>query len=238
MHLLSFIKNNLFIQNFFSSLVALIHPFLENTLSKYTAIKKAMFMNYHDNTLGDYLEFGVFTGSSFNFAMKINKKMEKIFKRKIDTQFIGFDSFDGFGEIKPIDENPSFKNTFFKIDKKKVFKNIEKNSKNQKYKLIEGFYEQTIKNKNPNDYGITKSRLIMIDCDLKNSTNLALNFVKHSLQEGTIIIFDDFNFYKGNRNKGEFGAFEDFKNQNPNIKFRKIFDYGYSGRAFIVTSLS
>ena len=67
MHLLSFIKNNLFIQNFFSTLVALIHPFLENTLSKYTAIKKAMFMNYHDNTLGDYLEFKIYSLSSSPF---------------------------------------------------------------------------------------------------------------------------------------------------------------------------
>ena len=238
MNLLSFKKNNLFIQNFFSSLVVLIHPFLENTLSKYTAIKKAMFMNYHDNTFGDYLEFGVFTGSSFNFAMKINKKMEKIFKRKIDTQFIGFDSFDGFGEIKPHDENPSFKNSFFKVNKKKIIRNIEKNSKKQNFKLIEGFYQQTLKNKNTNDYGINKSRIIMIDCDLKESTTLALNFAKPSLQEGTIIIFDDFNFYKGNRNKGEFGAFEDFKNQNPNIIFRRVFDYGYSGRAFIISSVS
>jgi len=238
MNLLSFIKNNLFIQNFFSSLVVLIHPFLENTLSKYTAIKKAMFMNYHDNTFGDYLEFGVFTGSSFNFAMKINKKMEKIFKRKIDTQFIGFDSFDGFGEIKPHDENPSFKNSFFKVNKKKIIRNIEKNSKKQNFKLIEGFYQQTLKNKYTNDYGINKSRIIMIDCDLKESTTLALNFAKPSLQEGTIIIFDDFNFYKGNRNKGEFGAFEDFKNQNPNIIFRRVFDYGYSGRAFIISSVS
>tara|TARA_B100001057_G_C22774766_1_gene921144 strand:- start:644 stop:1363 length:720 start_codon:yes stop_codon:yes gene_type:complete len=237
-NLLSIIKNNLFIQNFFSSLIALIHPFLENTLSKYTAIKKAMFMNYHDNTFGDYLEFGVFTGSSFNFAMKINIKMEKIFKKKIDTHFIGFDSFDGFGEIKQIDENPSFQNNLFKVDKKKVIKNIERNSKNQKYKLIEGFYQKTIKNKNTNDYGIDKSRIIMIDCDLKESTTLALNFVKPSLQEGTIIIFDDFNFYKGNSNKGEYGAFEDFKSKNPNIKFRKIFDYGYSGRAFIVANLN
>ena len=118
-NLLSIIKNNLFIQNFFSSLIVLIHPYLENTLSKYTAIKKAMFMNYHDDTPGDYLEFGVFTGSSFNFAMKINLKMEKIFKKKIDTNFIGFDSFEGFGEIKSIDVNPSFKNNLFQVDKKK-----------------------------------------------------------------------------------------------------------------------
>jgi len=237
MNLLSFIKNNLFIQNFFSSLVVLIHPFLENTLSKYTAIKKAMFMNYHDNTFGDYLEFGVFTGSSFNFAMKINKKMERIFKRKIETQFIGFDSFDGFGEIKPHDENPSFKNSTFKVNKKKVIRNIEKNSQKQNFRLIEGFYQQTIENKKTNDYGISKSRIIMIDCDLKESTTLALNFAKPSLQEGTIIIFDDFSFYKGNKSKGEYGAFEDFKRQNPDIKFRRLFDYGICGRAFIVANL-
>ena len=238
MSLLSFIKNNLFIQNLFSGLIALIHPFLENTLSKYTAIKKAMFLNYTDNTSGDYLEFGVFTGSSFNFAMKIDKKMQKIFKRKIDTNFIGFDSFDGFGDIKPIDENPSFKSDFFKVNKKKVIKNIEKNSKNQKFRLIDGFYQETIKNKNANHYKIYKSRIIMIDCDLKESTALALNFAKPTLQEGTIIIFDDFNYFKGNKNKGEYGAFDDFKNKNPNIEFRRVFDYGYSGRAFIVTNLN
>ena len=39
----------------------------------------------------------------------------------------------------------------------------------------------------------------MIDCDLKESTTLALNFTKSTLQEGTIIIFDDFNYYKGNK---------------------------------------
>ena len=237
MNLLSFIKNNLFIQNLFSSLIALIHPFLENTLSKYTAIKKAMFLNYTDNTPGDYLEFGVFTGSSFNFAMKIDKKMQRTFKRNLDTNFIGFDSFDGFGDIKPIDENPFFKSTYFKVDKKKVIKNIEKNSKNQKFRLIDGFYQQTIKNKNANDYKINKSRIIMVDCDLKESTTLALNFAKPTLQEGTIIIFDDFNYFKGNKNKGEYGAFDDFKSKNPNIEFRRVFDYGCSGRAFIVTNL-
>jgi len=237
MNLLSFIKNNLFIQNFFSSLIAVIHPFLENTLSKYTAIKKAMYLNYTDNTQGDYLEFGVFTGSSFNFAMKIDKKMQRIFKRKIDTNFIGFDSFDGFGDIKPIDENPSFKSNFFKVNKKKVIKNIEKNSTNQKSRLIEGFYQQTIKNKSANDYNINKSRIIMIDCDLKESTILALDFAKPTLQEGTIILFDDFNYFKGNKIKGEYGAFDDFKNRNPNIEFRRVFDYGYSGRAFIVSNL-
>ena len=70
MNLLKIIKNNLFIQNFIASLVSFIPPYLEFSIAKYQAIKKAMFITAHDETWGSYLEFGVFTGSSFNFAMK------------------------------------------------------------------------------------------------------------------------------------------------------------------------
>ena len=34
-----------------------------------------MYITAHDKTLGSYLEFGVFSGSSFNFAMKVNKRI-------------------------------------------------------------------------------------------------------------------------------------------------------------------
>ena len=56
----------------------------------------------------------------------------------------------------------------------------------------------------------------MIDCDLKESTQLALEFIKTSLQEGAIILFDDFLDYKGSMDKGECGAFEDFKKKSRN----------------------
>jgi O-methyltransferase len=122
MSLIEIIKNNLFIQNFVSSIITLIHPYFENTVSKYTAIKKAFYITAHDDTLGDYLEFGVFTGSSFNFAIKINRKIDKIFNKQTSCEFIGFDSFQGFGEIKDFDQHPSFKNKFFLVNKKKSFK--------------------------------------------------------------------------------------------------------------------
>ena len=72
MNLLKIIKKNLFIQNFVASIVSLIPPYLEFSVGKYQAIKKAMFITAHDLTPGSYLEFGVFTGSSFNYAMKVN----------------------------------------------------------------------------------------------------------------------------------------------------------------------
>ena len=42
-----------------------------------------------------------------------------------------------------------------------------------------------------------------------------------------------FVFFKGNENKGEFGAFHDFQKKYPEILFRRIFDYGYGSSAFI-----
>ena len=114
MNLLKIIKNNLFIQNFVANIASFIPPYLEFSLGKYFAIKKAMYITAHDKTSGSYLEFGVFTGSSFNFAMKTNRKIEKIFG-PMDCEFIGFDSFSGFGEVKKEDENPAFKNHTFSV---------------------------------------------------------------------------------------------------------------------------
>ena len=210
MDLLKLIKNNLFIQNFATNIISLFSPYLEFSVAKYSAIKRAMYVTAHDATYGSYLEFGVFTGSSFNFAMKVNKKIEKIFG-KMDCEFIGFDSFKGFGEIKKDDENPSFKDHVFSVNEKKVLQNIKKFSKGQKSRIIQGFYKDTIENKTTQDLNIDKARVVMIDCDLKESTRLALEFIKPSIQEGTIILFDDYNYFKGNKEKGEYGAFSDFQ---------------------------
>ena len=62
-------------------------------------------------------------------------------------------------------------------------KNIAKQAKGQKYRIVKGFYEDTIKNKTTKDLKIDKAKIIMIDCDLKEPTALALTFSKPSFQE-------------------------------------------------------
>ena len=58
----------------------------------------------------------------------------------MDCEFIGFDSFKGFGEIKKEDENPTFKDHIFSVNEKKVLQNIQKCAKGQKMRIIKGFY--------------------------------------------------------------------------------------------------
>ena len=135
MKLLNIIKNNLFIQNFVASIVSLIPSYFEFSVAKYLAIKKAMLITAQDNTRGSYLEFGVFTGSSFNFAMKVNKQIEKLGYGDMDCEFIGFDSFKGFGDVKKNDEHPNYKDHAFIVNEKKVLRNIEKCAKKQKFRI-------------------------------------------------------------------------------------------------------
>lgn len=45
MNIIKIIVNNLFIQNFVSSIVALIHPYIGGTISKYSAIRKVFLYN-------------------------------------------------------------------------------------------------------------------------------------------------------------------------------------------------
>jgi len=233
MWLLNIVKNSLFIQNFVGYIVSLVPAYLEFTVAKYSAIKKAMLITAQDVTKGSYLEFGVFTGSTFNYAMKVNKRIENLGYGNMDCEFIGFDSFNGFGNIKKDDEHQNFSDGIFAVNEKKVLKNIHKRAKNHKYRIIKGFYQDIIANKTTEDFKIDKARIVMIDCDLKEPARLALEFIKPSIQEGTIILFDDYVFFKGNKDKGEYGAFSDFKKKYPEILFRRIFDYGYGSRAFI-----
>ena len=45
-------------------------------------------------------------------------------------------------------------------------------------------------------------------------------------------------YYKGSKDKGECGAFSEFQKKYPEILFRRSFDYGYSGRAFIAYKIN
>ena len=70
MNFIKFLKNNLFIQNFFSTLLSLIHPFFENVAGKFSAIRKAIIMIYHDETKGEYGAFEEFKKQNLHISFR------------------------------------------------------------------------------------------------------------------------------------------------------------------------
>lgn len=234
--LIDFLKSNLFIQNLISFIFTKIPFVLEHNLGKYLALKKAFYLTALDNVHGDYLEFGVFTGSSFLCALRAHKNLSYI--GNIETSFYGFDSFEGFGKTKEYDKHPFYIDQIFKVDSKKIINEIYKHAKGLKIKIVKGYFDETIKSKDcKKDFNIDKIRCMLIDCDLKDATKTALQFSCNSLQQGTIIILDDFYSFKGDPAKGVAGAFNEFCKDNPSLQFRKLFYYGYGGIAYILSEI-
>jgi hypothetical protein len=59
-----------FLQDIAASVIAAINPFIIQTIEKYTMLAKIFCYAATENIEGDYLEFGVYAGSSFCHAIK------------------------------------------------------------------------------------------------------------------------------------------------------------------------
>ena len=207
-------------------------PILMHNLGKIEIIKKAMWNCELEDIRGGYFEFGVYEGTSLYTAVKAHKKI----KSKITRTFYGFDSFDdGFKYFDKRDEHPFFKEGDFVSSYKRVKKRF---SKFKNVKLVKGYLEEVLtKDGSENLYRDDLCAIVFVDCDLMNPTEVALDYVRPILQEGTIIILDDYFAYKGKENLGTCGALKNFLDKNSNIKIREFADYGYGGKSFIVTSI-
>ena len=84
-----------------------------------------------------------------------------------------------------------------------------------KVKIIEGFYKNTLNKELQKRLKIKKAGVIYIDCDLYQSTVEVLDFIIPYIDNGTMIIFDDWYLYEGRDDQGQRKAFNDWLKKNP-----------------------
>lgn len=214
-----------FFQNVLSSIISKLNPAIMHNVGKYFAIKKVFYLSAIEQVQGDYFEFGVYTGSSFSHAIRCANSHIKYDEGLKKIKFFGFDSFKGFGELEENDKHSFYTDINFDTSYKKVNKRIKKLIGRNRYELIDGFFEDTLKESKPKS---NLARIIFIDSDTYSSAFLALNYLRPVIQVGTIIILDDYFSYKGMQDKGVYGAFKRFKESN-NYITRRIFTYGMGG---------
>ena len=224
-----------FLQDFASLIIARINPAIVHNIEKYMAIKKVHYLSAIEDIEGDYIEFGVFTGSSFCHSIRCVKKLVSINSSILSTKFYGFDSFEGFGELIAEDNHPFYEDTNFEASYDQVNNRVKKVSKGIDYRLIKGFFSETLK-EGAKLYGIEKSRIIFIDSDTYSSAIEALLFVLPTIQEGTYIILDDYFSYKGSQKHGVAKAFLEFLEKG-NLTERHVLDYGMGGTVFIISEI-
>jgi len=97
-----------FLQDFVSYLISQLNSAIIHNIEKYYIIKKVHYLSAIEDLEGDYLEFGVFTGSSFCHSLRCIKSASKLNENVLKTKCFGFDSFLGFGKISKKDKHPFY----------------------------------------------------------------------------------------------------------------------------------
>ena len=226
-----------FLQDLASAIIANINPAIVHNIEKYYTLKKVHYLSAIEDVKGDYLEFGVFTGSSFCHSIRCCKKLSKLNPSILETTFYGFDSFSGFGTLIEDDKHPFYTDENFATSAKNVNSRVKKVAKGAlEFKLISGYFSDSLA-KGAYHLGIHKSKIIFIDSDTYSSANEALTFCMPTIQNGTFIILDDFFSYRGSSNRGVARAFAEFINK-ANIKVRRVFTYGMGGVVYVVSEVN
>ena len=176
-------------------------------------LSAARFMNINRPIKGYYFEFGCNEANTFRMAYNT-------FKNLFDLKYVAFDSFEGLPKVEGIDKMEVFHEGKLKFDKNKFVELVKKEGiKDEEFIVVKGFYEESLNQKLIEELSPTKAAVIYIDCDLYTSTVSVLEFIKHFLQPGTIIIFDDWNCFFVYENRGQKKAFSEFLNSNKNFVF-------------------
>jgi len=210
--------------------------------------------------VGDYYEFGVYRGQTLiSIYLKLmqvaskrirntgntDKETESLVLRKEikeTTIFHAFDSFEGLPTLSNEDNKSSdFAKGQYSAGVN-VVKNLAKTHGMPQKRICfhKGWFSETC----TKDYFLSNSlkpaSIIWLDCDLYSSAKDALSLIKLIIQDGTMIIIDDWYCFKGHPERGvqkawnEFIQLEEVKNE---FKFSEYQNDGWARKSFIVNKI-
>ena len=192
---------------------------------------------------GDILEFGVFTGRTLAALAHClgQSQYDSHFQRKV----AGFDSFQGLPssvDAHPRWEEDNCASNHLKatagtghgeaVTAEGVYKLFEKHAL-PKPAIHEGDFAKTLPAVIPSQH--RAAALVHIDCDIYESAKTVLMGIEPILQDGTVLLFDDWFHYKANPQRGEQRAFGEFLKANPQWEAVHYRQYAVFCNAFIMS---
>jgi predicted O-methyltransferase YrrM len=200
---------------------------------KYIEILQLLANRNGVSSLGDYLEFGVYNGTSLTCMHKV---LDELGYGGI--RLFGFDSFEGLPDTAMQDDDGHWYPGQFYCDYETTRKvlSLENVDWNRTF-LIKGWFGDTLTDDLIRNYNMTQASVIMIDCDMYLSAKEALDFCAPLIQKEAVILFDD--WYSGNRladrNLGEKRAFDEFLMENPAFNAKALNSYTDNAKVFLIT---
>lgn len=176
----------------------------------------------HDpDTLGVYLEFGVYYGTSLALMFEVLQE------HGLDqVQLFGFDSFEGLPE--GANEEEPFQPGQFSANYRFAREYLTTQDVDwERVTLEKGWFSDTLNDRFIQNHGIKKASLIMVDCDIYSSAKEALDFSAPLIRDETIIFFDDWHAGPAGENIVERRAFREFLEEHPHLEAEEFGSYNY-----------
>ena len=144
---------------------------------------------------GDYLEFGVYRGSSMILSSRLAKRYGCGGMR-----FFAFDSFEGL----PDSEGTEFVRGEYQCSRELFTRLIQKGGvAMDKVVVVEGLYADSLTPMVKDGHRLDRAAIVHVDCDLYTSTKEVLKFVEDLVHQGSVIIFDDWHAFDDGAGDGE-----------------------------------
>jgi hypothetical protein len=166
-----------------------------------------------DGVRGDFLEFGVYNGSSLRRLIKIFRPFSVI------RRFYGFDSFEGLPSPNPnVDVSYYSPKQFSDTSLEAVIAYLrEELGEIPDVELVKGWFSDTLPALGES---ITSVAFVRVDCDLYESTNDVFSFLEGRLCDKAMIYFDD---WTHDDKTGETRSFFEFaKRQRNRYRFQRL----------------
>lgn len=179
------------------------------------------------NSRGDYLEFGVYVGTSL---LCMHHAVDS--RGLTDVRLFGFDSFQGLPEAAD-QAADGWVAGQYASDLETTRRHLTANGIDwSRTKLVPGWFDQTLTSQTRDALALERASVIMIDCDTYASTKTALAFCEPLIEE-TVILFDDWNTRDlAARGLGEKRAFDEFLAAYPEITVREEASYSPNAAVF------
>jgi hypothetical protein len=187
----------------------------------------------HDETssLGDYVEFGVYAGTSMISAFRALERLQLHHVR-----LLGFDSFQGLPPTASDDDDGYWTPGMFKSDVERVRRRLARAGiAPGRAQLVPGWFDETLTARTRERVGLRKASLIMMDADLYTSTKTAFEFCLPAIHDAVVVLFDDWWPDLAARNLGETRAFDEFRAAHPEFVVTEFDAYKPEARAFLLT---
>jgi hypothetical protein len=185
---------------------------------------------------GDYVEFGVFLGSTFGYVVE---KMAPIFPK---MQFVACDSFEGLPDPSGVDAISGYTSGFYKgqfaCSEDDFIRGLRSRQIDiTRVRTIKGWFSESLVPGSPDADRIQNVAAAWIDGDLYESTVPILNFLTTRLLVGSALFFDDWRCFRNSADCGEQRACAEWLARNPRITLNELISFGFHGKAFTVATL-